>query len=601
MEVAPAELAAKRLGARPARQPLLDRPRREAAEVQVGREARGAVARRARRGRRCSRGSGRRGSGRAPGAPAASPPGAGSATSWLEPERPQRRDPALGESRRAAPGARAAPRARRGAAPPASCGERGRRRCRACPGLVSIARDVDRVQPVVRAQLDARVARAPGGARSPRRRANGLTSWVTWIALGADLAGERRPARARARPRRIDEARCRARAARASRSARHSSRNCVRGPERVAAVQQPVVEAEDRDDPLVLVERRPQRRVVADPQVAPKPDDPRCRRRRSAASLGRRSTTSLAGASKTSSRRKSIAVAAWSQNPHASIARGASFGAGEIGSAHAGQTSAPRASTWRPSVTRRGLADAEPPVRPCLTSGSPRSPGSGAISKATRPIVGSALTVAFDRGGRNELLRHRRHRLHRPQPGRAPARARGDDLRARPRGLEGPPGGAAQPLGRRRGPDRRHRRRPLRAAPRRLRRGPRPARGRGRPPLPPRGDLRHDRERREPAGRQRRGHPPHGPVRRGGRGRARPHGQLDRRRRPLQGHLARGHVRGGPGRRQPPLLPDQARVRGRRPQRVLAARGASTGPGSSSATPRPARWTRSTGPTTSSS
>ena len=37
------------------------------------------------------------------------------------------------------------------------------------------------------------------------------------------------------------------------------------------------------------------------------------------------------------------------------------------------------------------------------------------------------------------------------------------------------------------------RRRPLRAAARRLRRGPRAARGRGRPPLPPGGDLRHDR------------------------------------------------------------------------------------------------------------
>ena len=54
-------------------------------------------------------------------------------------------------------------------------------------------------------------------------------------------------------------------------------------------------------------------------------------------------------------------------------------------------------------------------------------------------------------------------------------------------------------------------------------------------------------------------------------GRPRAHGQLDRRRRPLQGHLARGHVRRGPGGRQPPLLPDQARVRGGRPQRVLAA------------------------------
>ena len=76
------------------------------------------------------------------------------------------------------------------------------------------------------------------------------------------------------------------------------------------------------------------------------------------------------------------------------------------------------------------------------------------------------------------------------------------------------------------------------------------------------------RRRREPARRQRRGHPPRGRARRGGRGRALPHGQLDRRRRPLQGHLARGHVRGGRGPRHPSLLPDQARLRGRRARRV---------------------------------
>ncbi len=41
----------------------------------------------------------------------------------------------------------------------------------------------------------------------------------------------------------------------------------------VAPVQQPVVEAKDRNDPLVAVERRAQRGMVADPQVATKPDD----------------------------------------------------------------------------------------------------------------------------------------------------------------------------------------------------------------------------------------------------------------------------------------------------------------------------------------
>ena len=55
------------------------------------------------------------------------------------------------------------------------------------------------------------------------------------------------------------------------------------------------------------------------------------------------------------------------------------------------------------------------------------------------------------------------------------------------------------------------------------------------------------------------------------------------------------------GRRQPPVLPDQARVRGRSCATSARGPGASIGPGSSSATPRPARWTRSTGRTTSSS
>ena len=44
VEVAPAELAAKRVGPLAARQPLLDRAHREAAEVQVRGQARGVVA-----------------------------------------------------------------------------------------------------------------------------------------------------------------------------------------------------------------------------------------------------------------------------------------------------------------------------------------------------------------------------------------------------------------------------------------------------------------------------------------------------------------------------------------------------------------------------
>jgi hypothetical protein len=41
----------------------------------------------------------------------------------------------------------------------------------------------------------------------------------------------------------------------------------------VAAVKQAIVEAEDRDDALVAVKRRAQGGMVADPEVATKPDD----------------------------------------------------------------------------------------------------------------------------------------------------------------------------------------------------------------------------------------------------------------------------------------------------------------------------------------
>ena len=74
-------------------------------------------------------------------------------------------------------------------------------------------------------------------------------------------------------------------------------------PRFVAAVKQPVVQAEDRDDAVVSVQRRSQRRVIIEPKVAAKPDE-----RGAQVSLATR-MTSLAGASKTSSRRKSSAIA----------------------------------------------------------------------------------------------------------------------------------------------------------------------------------------------------------------------------------------------------------------------------------------------------
>ena len=83
-------------------------------------------------------------------------------------------------------------------------------------------------------------------------------------------------------------------------------------------------------------------------------------------------------------------------------------------------------------------------------------------------------------------------------------------------------------------------------------------------------------------------------------GRLLPSRELDRGRRPLRRRLSRGHVRGSRGARSS-VFPHQAPGRRHRAQRMQAARGASTGPASSSATRRPATSTRSTGRITSSS
>ncbi len=49
--------------------------------------------------------------------------------------------------------------------------------------------------------------------------------------------------------------------------------NCVRLPDAWRPGEQPVVEAEDGDDGVVLVARRPQGGMVMHAQVAPVPDD----------------------------------------------------------------------------------------------------------------------------------------------------------------------------------------------------------------------------------------------------------------------------------------------------------------------------------------
>ncbi len=137
------------------------------------------------------------------------------------------------------------------------------------------------------------------------------------------------------------------------------------------------------------------------------------------------------------------------------------------------------------------------------------------------------------------------------------------------------------------------------ARPRRRRGRREEAQGQGRPSLPSRRDLRPHRERGGTADRERRRNPERRPLRRDGQGRLLPSRELDRSGRALRGHLPRGHVRGSRGAR-PSLFQDEARFGGRSCAANAGGRSASTVPGSSSATRRPARSTRSTGRTTSS-
>ena len=112
------------------------------------------------------------------------------------------------------------------------------------------------------------------GTRSPRRRANGLDVGGEVDLVGADLRGQRRQL-ALGRP----AAHHQPRAALAQRGVEvgealeQELRARAGG---VAAVQQAVVEAEHRHDPLVAVERGAQGGMVAQAQVAAEPDERLC-------------------------------------------------------------------------------------------------------------------------------------------------------------------------------------------------------------------------------------------------------------------------------------------------------------------------------------
>ena len=134
-----------------------------------------------------------------------------------------------------------------------------------------LARLVDRREPRMRAG-SRRPPQSPA-PRSPRARAKGVTSAAKCTSsapTSSASAGSSRsggPCRITSPP-----PRSRSDASRSRQALEHELRPRPGG---VAAVQQPVVEAEDRHHAIVAVERRAQRGVVVEAQVAPEPDDRR--------------------------------------------------------------------------------------------------------------------------------------------------------------------------------------------------------------------------------------------------------------------------------------------------------------------------------------
>ena len=360
IEVAPAELAPKRLRALSARQSFLELARREAAEVQVRREPR----RRSRPSASWSSAYPRIGPSRKRSSAGAPRLAADRRLGHLlgEAERLEGRQPPLAELRRQR--RQLARRVEHVTArlrePVAVKGREDRVRL-ARPR--AIARDVVRVQP---AMASAARCRPPRIAR--RRAVAAPTGERTHVAaevdgLGPGLRCERRdlPLRPAVAD---DQARTRAFEGEVE-LARQSSRNWVRGPERGGRGGDGR-RSRRRDDALVAssaarsagwsrtragrVDARPTHRSACElrgtgavSRLATRHD------------VVRRDVDDVL-AQELDRRRGVLAEAA------AHAARGAIRGAGAIGSAHAGQTSAPRASTCAPvSTSRRSSPTAEPP------------------------------------------------------------------------------------------------------------------------------------------------------------------------------------------------------------------------------------------------
>lgn len=299
VEVAPRELAAKRLGTLAAGKPLLDRAHRDAAEVQIGGETRGVVA---------PEGVVVVGvlANRAGEEPIEHLAGSGLATArrladlLLEPKRLKRGNPAFRDLRRQrgqlAGGAQhVAPwRLQPGAM------KRREHRVRLA-GLRLDRCDVDGIEASMGDDLDVGAAKALPAAAGER-----TDVLADMDRVGADLLGEHGQLPL---GRAVADDEPRAALSQLSIQVCQALEQELRARTRgVATVQQPVVEAEDGYYALVGIERCAKRGMVTKPQVAAKPDERRAAIALTQTILATR-MTSFAGTSMTSSRRKSSAIA----------------------------------------------------------------------------------------------------------------------------------------------------------------------------------------------------------------------------------------------------------------------------------------------------